>query len=505
MSAFFNRFYQGEFTIGGKTYKCLRDKDSEAKYGGEVYLTKAFSDNDFYNVGDIRQIRLDQTKKAGELKLCGVNSMTYNTKERVSELWDYLYQDEFMAFHREAYEYYKKNRWTKCKIPEYPALEEMTWELRNGYERIQQKAWSISVPASYGQAKQATKGTKQMIDTQSVDVAELVKNLNEAIKVMKKPSALEEKLLNAVIAKTQDIATAQLEEELKGKLDKFIYDTYGMVPKTVNIVVNKDTASGKSVNGLFHTKFADVLTMVANNIPVMVTGAAGTGKNYLMEQVSEALGIEFYYTGAITQEYKLTGFIDAGGRFHETEFYKAFKNGGLFMLDEIDASSAETLVLLNAAIANKYFDFPSGRIKAHEDFRIVCAGNTFGTGADMVYVGRNVLDGATLDRFVVIKMDYDNEVEKLLCPDEEFYQFITGTRAMVDKFKLRHIIGMRASINGYKSLQAGMSKAFVIESIVMKGLNVDDVAVMVKNLQPTQTGAWYEELRRYFKAMEATR
>ena len=57
------------------------------------------------------------------------------------------------------------------------------------------------------------------------------------------------------------------------------------------------------------------------------------------------------------------------------------RNGGLFFLDEMDASIPEVLVLLNAAIANGYFEFPNGKITAHEDFRVVAAGNTVGSGA----------------------------------------------------------------------------------------------------------------------------
>ncbi len=97
------------------------------------------------------------------------------------------------------------------------------------------------------------------------------------------------------------------------------------------------------------------------NIPIFPIWPSRLRKNVICKQVAESLGLEFYFTNAVTQEYKLTGFIDANGRYHETQFYKAFVNGGVFMLDEIDASSPEVLVILNAAIANKYFDFPTGR------------------------------------------------------------------------------------------------------------------------------------------------
>lgn len=343
-------------------------------------------------------------------------------------------------------------------------------------------------------------GEPTMSDEQTVKI---LKDLKTSIDSLKRPSLLEEQLITAVVEKTKEIATAELQLELQGKLDAFINDKYGILPKQVEVVVNKDHSA--TLTGLFHEKFNDILTMIANSIPVMLTGAAGTGKNFTLEQVADALDIPFYYTGAITQEYKLTGFIDAGGRYHETEFYKAFTGGGLFMLDEVDASSPETLVILNGAIANRYFDFPIGRAKAHPNFRIACAGNTFGTGADMVYVGRNVLDGATLDRFCVIKMDYDLEVEAKLCPDKDLFGFIQVLRKTVDKMKLRHIVGMRASINGYKALEAGMSKQFIIESIILKGLGVDDLSVLKKNLVGSMPSEWFRSFNAYVDSVVGAR
>jgi cobaltochelatase CobS len=38
---------------------------------------------------------------------------------------------------------------------------------------------------------------------------------------------------------------------------------------------------------------------------------------------------------------------------------------------------------------------------------IVATANTFGTGADRVYVGSLQIDGATLDRFAFLEWPYD--------------------------------------------------------------------------------------------------
>ena len=152
-------------------------------------------------------------------------------------------------------------------------------------------------------------------------------------------------------------------------LDEFISKKYGILPKVIEVKTEKEA---KPVVGMTHEKFEMVLKLVAADIPVFLTGPAGCGKNVLCKQIAEALGKEFYFSNAVTQEYKITGFIDANGTYQETQFYKAFTQGGVFMLDEMDASTPEVLVILNAAIANRYFDFPVGRMDAHPDFRIVC-------------------------------------------------------------------------------------------------------------------------------------
>src|SRR4051812_32550702 len=62
-------------------------------------------------------------------------------------------------------------------------------------------------------------------------------------------------------------------------------------------------------------------------------------------------------------------------------------------------------------MANGYCSFPCGMAKRHADAIFVVSGNTFGTGADAVYVGRTQLDAATLNRFVTIEWDYDEGFE----------------------------------------------------------------------------------------------
>lgn len=312
----------------------------------------------------------------------------------------------------------------------------------------------------------------------------------EAVKDNQKRNSFEQAMLEAIIDKGKEIATKDLENKLIADVKEFVDKTYGKLPTTIEIVQG---TKKKDVDGLFHKNFDKILQIVGQKIPLMLIGPAGSGKNHTLEQVAQALDLPFYFSNSITQEYKLTGFIDAGGTYHETEFYKAFTTGGLFFFDEIDASCAESLIIINAALANGYFDFPNGRVNAHEDFRVVAAANTFGTGADMIYVGRNQLDGATLDRFATMEFDYDENIEKTISADDELYKFIISVRNAIKKRRLRFVVSMRATINASKMLQAGIDKETIVKSVITKSMTKDDINTIINEI--TCQNEWTQILR----------
>lgn len=225
-----------------------------------------------------------------------------------------------------------------------------------------------------------------------------------------------------------------------------------------------------------HEKFEMIKACIENDIPVYLAGPAGSGKNYTLEQISWELGLEFYFTNSVQQEYKLTGFIDAGGVYHETEFYKAFKNGGIFFLDEMDASIPEVLVLLNAAIANRYFEFPNGKIKAHKNFRVVAAGNTVGSGADEMYTGRLVLDQATLDRFAIIDFGYDRNIEMHIAKgNKELVDFVEAIRTEANTNGIRATFSYRCIGMVTKLERTGLELKNILAIAVFKGMEKDTI------------------------------
>lgn len=284
-------------------------------------------------------------------------------------------------------------------------------------------------------------------------------------------------LQNMMLKVLAEQSVDKVMQNAKPILDEYIKNTYGVLPKVIEVKTEKGT---NKIKGITHEKFEQVLKIINADIPVFMTGGAGTGKNVIAKQVAESLGLEFYFTNAVTQEYKLTGFIDANGTYQETQFFKAFTKGGLFFLDEMDASIPEVLIILNSALANGYFDFPCGKFDAHPNFRVISAGNTFGTGADIEYTGRFQLDGASLDRFAVIEIDYSPAIENALADgDTALLDFVRTFRKVTYKAGIKCIASYR-TIERIKKMKDLFNLKEVLKMSLTKGLRTDDLNIIKK-------------------------
>lgn len=323
------------------------------------------------------------------------------------------------------------------------------------------------------------------------EIVEVVKEVEVIKEVPQQNGGLGGTLEKLMIETLANATVKEMAESIRPQLDEYIQETYGVLPQVIEI--RKDGQKQHEIHGAVHEEFETVLKLVEADVPVFLTGPAGSGKNHLCKMVADSLGLDFYFTNAVTSEYKITGFIDANGNFHETEFYKAFKNGGLFMLDEMDASIPEVLIILNAAIANRYFDFPTGKITAHENFRVISAGNTVGTGADSEYTGRIQLDGASLDRFALIEIDYSYDVEMSIANgDKELVTFIRDFREALKDCGIQHLVSYRA-IDRITKMNGVLELKRVMDICLFKHLNVDDLRILSKCMKHTNN--------QYYKTM----
>ena len=240
---------------------------------------------------------------------------------------------------------------------------------------------------------------------------------------------------------------------------------------------NRPTKAGR------HPMMDKIIRFLRSDDPnlqnVYLYGPAGSGKTQVAMTIANELGLPFYFTNCVMSKYDLIGQPDASGKYHPSPFYKAFTEGGLFLLDEFDASDPSAGIVLNAALANRRFDFPIvGNTEAHPNFRVIAAGNTPGMGATDMFTERQALDAATLDRFVSMHFDYDPEVEKSICPDREALEFIRALRKSARKHDIRIVLG-------YRTLAriVSMSKEFTVDEIltfaIFKGMDTDIVQMLV--------------------------
>lgn len=216
---------------------------------------------------------------------------------------------------------------------------------------------------------------------------------------------------------------------------------------------------------------------VSLNHPVMMVGPAGCGKTTIGEHVADHIELPFHITNCVTDTHELMGYMDGYGNYHSTSFRTAFEQGGVWIADEIDAWEASALLACNSALANGYANFPDSKdiVRRHDDFRVIATANTYGFGSDRIYVGRNELDGASLDRFATIDVDYDIDLERYLAGDQHTWlEYVWDIRKNVRAKKIRHVVSTRAIKMGSEALASGMHWDIVKETYLFKGMNASD-------------------------------
>lgn len=252
------------------------------------------------------------------------------------------------------------------------------------------------------------------------------------------------------------------------------------VPPVVEVRVAD--ADPVRVTGHTHAVLPDVLLALGAGCHVLLVGPAGTGKSMMAQQAAEAFGQEFHALslGPTTPMSKIFGYYDAHGTYHGTPFRSAFEQGGLMLLDELDSGHPGLLAELNQALSIRSCAFADGMVAAHPEFRLIATANTYGTGGDRQYVGRQALDAATLDRFVVIDVPVDEDLEERIAlahaPSRQedtlrVIEEVRRLRATAAEKRLPVMFSPRAGIDAAKLLQAGASVEQAIRWRVVRGMS----------------------------------
>lgn len=250
------------------------------------------------------------------------------------------------------------------------------------------------------------------------------------------------------------------------------------------VVTERATGERHEITGAHH-QLDTVLRIVMRGRDVMMVGGAGTGKTTIARDVATSLGIPFYTKSchATMTEPALFGFINiATGEYVRTLFREAYERGGVFLLDEADKSNPAVLAALNQAIANGEAAFPDGMVKRHPDFRAMVAANTYGRGADRKSVGSQAMDIATLDRFAVLTVTVDEDLERRMCLStglaaervDEVLSYARRMRATADEKGMAVVVSPRGSSGMCDMIDAGFSWDEAADMMILKGMSAQD-------------------------------
>lgn len=274
-----------------------------------------------------------------------------------------------------------------------------------------------------------------------------------------KPEAQQKDGTDKLIDALKDAINEAVEQKVAQKMKEH-------KPEAQNVIVKVGKLPEVKLDGKPHKLLPRLLRLIAAGVSeknIMLIGPAGSGKTYLAEQVSKVLGLPFAAVSFSPgmSEGKLLGRMvqkisDGSENYVSSAIVNAYVNGGVILKDELDNGDPSIVTVLNSFLANGWMYLPSGeRVTRHPDTVVIGSMNTMGTGADRVYVGRNALDGATLDRFVVEMMDYDPELEKALCPEDNIREAVIALRKKVADNRIRRIVGTRM-LKNVRSLVLGV-------------------------------------------------
>lgn len=285
----------------------------------------------------------------------------------------------------------------------------------------------------------------------------------------------------------REVADEQDAAMLKDMLAAVDAKLHAVVPTTVQVVLPGESAPACEVPNAHHA-MPKLMYLVSRRRHAYLYGPPGSGKSTGAVQAAKALGMRYGYCSLNPQtpESRLLGFVDAGGTYRETEFFKCYTLGGVFCIDEVDNAHPALLNTLNGMLESDADGvgrgaFPCGVVERHPDFVCVGTGNTTGRGADKLFPERRALDAAFLERFTFIAWEYDLALEHAITmainpAADKWLAWVRDVRTYCRDNAVRLWASPRAAFNGAKMLtDSGWTVEEIAHSVVFKGLDADTV------------------------------
>jgi AAA domain (dynein-related subfamily) len=320
----------------------------------------------------------------------------------------------------------------KEQLQRYKEIQQMVAEQKDELEKLSAGQPEMQLPpdvkkkleeitgtgfgASFAQIPDASPSAQEPIS----DIERLLKKFREIIEYLDKGEGPRDVVSNASYKNAGKMLQAGIPVEA-------ILYAYALTwPESVRKELEIETFNvqefGEAKKGQ-HKAVPYVEALVNAGVPCMLVGPTQAGKGFLSKNIAENRGLQYGSVplSAGTSISWLFGRNMPRG-FVGTDLIRCYENGGVFLLDEMDAADSNLLIGINDALSNGELSNPvvDQRIKKHENFISLAAANTWGLGADADYTGRERLDMATLERWRMgrVKVDYDRGLQEMILRSE---------------------------------------------------------------------------------------
>jgi len=164
----------------------------------------------------------------------------------------------------------------------------------------------------------------------------------------------------------------------------------------------------------------------APNVNVLIKGPAGSGKSMMGKELAKHLELDFFCmscSGGMRYAHIFGGdklSIDPETKQTISEFelsnlMEAIQKPCLIMMDELFTLEPDLLMGLNGLFEPNTREIEikgHGKIKFHDDSKVIACTNTDGRNNSRTHVGAKRVDGSSLDRFVTFNHTYSSKVER---------------------------------------------------------------------------------------------
>lgn len=209
---------------------------------------------------------------------------------------------------------------------------------------------------------------------------------------------------------------------------KMIATELAKLPDTRPVTITIPAMPKAEFKGRAHPMLETILRYIAaGETFFMICGPAASGKSTLAKQIAEtlkrrltAVSINETMTREEILGWRSPNLSNGEVKYTPSAVVEGWERGDVILLDELDRGNPNTLCALNS-IEQRVLYVPraesegGSESKMGEGAIVICTANTYGTGASRTYVGANQLDAAFLDRWRVLEVGYDHDLEVHVC------------------------------------------------------------------------------------------